>query len=283
MAKFLAQDVPLFQGIISDLFPSVVLPKPDYGLLLKALDENIRKLKLQPVPWFIGKIIQVYEMMLVRHGFMVVGEECAVDFRIINPKSITMGQLYGCFDPVSHEWTDGVLATTFREQAQSTSESRHWIVFDGPVDAVWIENMNTVLDDNKKLCLMSADLEQASPATVSRCGMIYMEPHQLGWTPLRDSYMDTLPESLSPEHTELIVALFDWLVQPCLDFIYHNCRFLVQTSPIHLAYSLMRLYSCLLDEIAATQEAAEPMSSQQITMWLQACSYSLWFGQWVGQ
>ncbi|KAK7898572.1 hypothetical protein WMY93_019425 [Mugilogobius chulae] len=277
-------------------------------LLLRALmDVNMAKFLAQDVPLF-----QVYEMMLVRHGFMIVGdplggktsaykvlaaalgdlfkenlmEEFAVNYCIINPKSITMGQLYGCFDPASHEWSDGVLATSYRNQAISTSDDRQWIIFDGPIDAVWIENMNTVLDDNKKLCLMSgeiiqmsskmslifepADLEQASPATVSRCGMIYMEPHQLGWAPLRDSYMNTLPQSLDTEHRELIVDLFDWLVPPCLDFIDRECRFFVQTSHIHLAYSLMRLYSCLMDEITASDpEGERPMSSQQITMWLQ--------------
>ena len=55
----LFQDVPLFNGIVSDLFPGVKLPEPDYDNLTDSLVHSIETMDLQPVDWFITKIIQV--------------------------------------------------------------------------------------------------------------------------------------------------------------------------------------------------------------------------------
>ena len=130
----------MFEGIISDLFPGVKLPEPEYDEFLDAAKHIISNRNLQATEFFLQKMIQTYEMMIVRHGFMLVGgpfagktkilevladtltllnergqmEEYKTGYRVINPKAVTMGQLFGQFDPVSHEWTDGVVANTFR-------------------------------------------------------------------------------------------------------------------------------------------------------------------------
>ncbi|VVC42221.1 Dynein heavy chain, coiled coil stalk,P-loop containing nucleoside triphosphate hydrolase,Dynein heavy [Cinara cedri] len=288
--KFLSEDISLFIGIYEDLFPGVELLVPEREELINKIKINLTKKNLQSTPWFIEKIIQIYEMVLVRHGLMIVGEpfsgktcayqilaeslgnvqfdlkavmeEFKTTYKIINPKAITLDQLYGSFDRVSHEWHHGVLAIIFREFANNISNDRKWIIFDGPIDAIWIENMNTVLDDNKKLCLMSgeiiqmnnkmnmifepANLDQASPATVSRCGMVYLEPKQLGWRSFWLSYKQIIWSKLSPDQQVMIDEMIEWLVPAIFNFIYRNCSLFLTTSENHMFNSFTRLINCLI-------------------------------------
>ncbi|KAL3158235.1 hypothetical protein ABBQ38_010487 [Trebouxia sp. C0009 RCD-2024] len=313
LPKFLDQDVPLFNGILSDLFPGVDLPSVDYDNLKAAIQDNSAKLGLQPLEAFVDKIIQLYEMIVVRHGLMLVGQsygmktaahkvlaaalsdlhekglnnEQHVKTYILNPKAVTMGQLYGAEDPTSKEWTDGVLAVLFRNASRDATPDRKWMIFDGPVDAIWIENMNTVLDDNKKLCLNSgeiiamsglmnmifevADLAVASPATVSRCGMVYMQPSLLGWRPLLTSWMATLPTSIPEVHRQLLESMFEWLVPPMLRVATRLVRAPVPMQDLNLVASCMRLLDALLvPEFRDSPQLIAEMNDNVQMVWVQS-------------
>lgn len=105
---------------------------------------------------------------------------------------------------VTGEWVPGVFSELWRRCNAKNKKNVDWICCDGPVDAIWIENLNTVLDDNKILTLANADripmsdltkmtfevenLNNASPATVSRCGIIYVSETDLYWAPLFDTW-----------------------------------------------------------------------------------------------
>ncbi|OXB58806.1 hypothetical protein ASZ78_016004 [Callipepla squamata] len=165
LAKFLAQDVPLFQIYemmrVRHGFMIVGDPLAGKTCAYQVLAAALGDLRAADVGAFrnvltecqIKQTYHIFKLLCLSSYAEKSMDEFAVEYKVINPKAITMGQLYGSFDPLSHEWTDGVLARAFRAQAASTTDDRKWIVFDGPVDAVWIENMNTVLDDNKKVFL----------------------------------------------------------------------------------------------------------------------------------
>ena len=102
----------------------------------------------------------------------------------LNPKAVTNDELYGIINPATREWKDGLFSVIMREQANLTGEGPKWIILDGDIDPMWIESLNTVMDDNKILTLASnerialtpemrlifeiSNLRTATPATVSR-------------------------------------------------------------------------------------------------------------------
>lgn len=279
VSKLRDNDIPLFEIICNELFPGVELPatictvNTDY--IEKCIRARLQKKKLQPNSWLIRKIKQLYQMLSVRHGIVLVGatmagkttawqtlaetlkdikndelakiREFEVSCRIINPKSISNGMLFGRFDVDSGEWMDGVLSKTFREMATTTLEQRNWIIFDGCVDPLWTEKLNTLLDENKKLCLTSGemieksklqtilfetvDLEHASPATVSRCGFIYMDPGQLGWEVVHKSFLiDLLALGLNEIYMSIFETLVDWLIPAMVEALEHLPGILAVTS-----------------------------------------------------
>jgi dynein heavy chain len=217
LSKFVAQDIPLFLSLLRDIFPAQTdIKKKTYKEIEGAIRKLMREQNLFDRPqWFI-KIIQLYETSLVRHGFMVVGTvgcgkttimniltdaltECGQPHKQarMNPKSFTGQQMYGVMNTVTGEWVPGVYSQIWKQCNDKKKKHTSWIVCDGPVDAIWIENLNTVLDDNRILTLANAEripmtdnckmtfevenLNNASPATVSRCGIIYVSTTDLSW------------------------------------------------------------------------------------------------------
>ncbi|KAL8435730.1 hypothetical protein ACSSS7_002267 [Eimeria intestinalis] len=295
--KFLSHDLPLFENIIADLFPGIEVPKRDNHLLEVSLLRQAELLRLQPVGPFMEKVLQLYDTVQVRHGIMLVGPTgggktstykllaaalsdlhkvpgfAKVSVDVLNPKAVTIGQLYGYFNETTHEWTDGLAAALLRHAIRDTSNEQHWIMFDGPVDALWVESMNSVLDDNKKLCLNSGeiisltprvammfeveDLSVASPATVSRCGMVYMEPEVLGFRPLVHSWLKTLPSTIKDHHKTQMDNLCCEFFPGGISILRKQCKEVVTTVNSNLYTSCLRLLQSILSRYRQDDKNAD--------------------------
>ncbi|XP_050357868.1 dynein axonemal heavy chain 1-like [Nymphalis io] len=323
--KFLADDLVLFNGIISDLFPRVEIPIVDYGIMEQSIRNMLIKKGYDDLYTFIFKIIQLYETTVVRHGLMLVGPagsgktKCYEFLRdaltaikgklapdgfpftpvhtfVVNPKSITMGQLYGEFDLQTHEWTDGILSSLVRAGIAVEDMDKRWYVFDGPVDAVWIENMNTVLDDNKKLCLSSgeimkltdrqrmifevADLAVASPATVSRCGMVYLDTQVVGLQPLVNAWMKSNLPSIADNIRKILPNLITTYLYPALSLVRLKLTEIVASIDSSLVLKFLELLDYRLRPLTGKDDRPPPGAAFLAMMPKLAPCWVIWSVIW---
>jgi dynein heavy chain 2 len=160
----------------------------------------------------------------------------------MNPKSMPRQQLLGEMDMDTREWSDGVLTDAARKVVKEPNGVRSWIICDGDIDPEWIESLNSVLDDNHLLTLPNGerisfegnvnflfethDLRFASPATVSRMGMIFLSDEDMNASRLVSKWL----LSQSDVHRPDLETWLDDLFFRALDFVVALRSFIVQTT-----------------------------------------------------
>lgn len=218
-------------SLLADVFPGVHYAPVNLDRLKDELKKVCEERRLVPGDAWMEKVIQLYQIQNIHHGLMMVGpsgsgksmawktlltalervENVEGVAYTIDPKAIPKDALYGTLDPTTREWTDGLFTHILRkivDNVRGESQKRHWIIFDGDVDPEWVENLNSVLDDNRLLTLPNGErlnlppnvrimfevetLKYATLATVSRCGMVWFSEDVITLPMVFTNYLETL-------------------------------------------------------------------------------------------
>lgn len=288
--KIVTDDVTVFMGLIGDLFPALDVPRKRLIQFEKDITQATLDLNLQPEDGFVLKVVQLKELFDVRHSVFIIGfagtgksqvwralyktyqNDGLITgkkpfFNDLDPKAVTNDELFGIINPSTREWKDGLFSVIMRDQVNLPAGGSKWIVLDGDIDPMWIESLNTVMDDNKVLTLASnerialtkdmrllfeiSNLRTATPATVSRAGILYINPQDLGWNPYIASWIqsraevDSTGKRIETPEMMYLTGLFDKYI-PTLLNVSEKFKKITPISEIAMLQMTCFLLECLL-------------------------------------
>jgi len=270
LSKLTFGDSQRFEGIILDLFPGLQAQDVAQEQLQAAVHEALKELKLELIPKQVHKIMQLHEALSQRMGVVVVGPSgCGkstmlqvlqlalsklqrpVVRHVMNPKALERAVLLGRMDHDTREWFDGVLTAAARQVMREPPEMHSWVMCDGDIDPEWIEALNSVLDDNHLLTMPngerikfgdnvnfvfeSHDLQFASPATVSRMGMIFLSEEDVDVRALVSSWLSRQEERLQ----SLLQSWIDNYFYQALEYVMNAGALCVTSTKVGLVLTAL--------------------------------------------
>ena len=279
----------------------------------KEIKDHIERKGLTGSPYLVTQIIQLFNYFNFKHGIMLVGETLSgkstciklmeglsdylsekkkdgfhkVHITRIYPKSVEIDDLYGKQDPSQEGiFSEGLLPHHLNELCNMRNETdkdkQKWLVLDGPVDSIWIETLNTVLDETKMLSLPSGyrinlkpdvkivfeteNLSQATPATVSRVGLVFFEADKLSWFPIARNWLDKKRHDKLWE--ECIARWFDKYVYKILDEMKNiNINSLIVMHENHIILTLINIFESFIDEIKRDGNGDDDGNDEENRYW----------------
>ncbi|KAK2517344.1 Dync2h1 [Columba guinea] len=276
MSKLTFADCARFDALVKDVFPGIDLKDVEYAELTTALQQVFEEANLEIISTQIKKALELYEQLRQRMGVVIVGPSGAgkstlwrmlktalgkigkvVKQYTMNPKAMPRHQLLGHIDMDTREWSDGVLTNSARQVVREPRDITSWIICDGDIDPEWIESLNSVLDDNRLLTMPSGeriqfgsnvnfifethDLSCASPATISRMGMIFLSDEDTDLNSLIKSWLRSQPDECRPNLENWIGDYFE----KALNWVVKKNDCVVETSLVGTVMNgLSHLHGC---------------------------------------
>uniref|UniRef100_H3G776 AAA+ ATPase domain-containing protein n=1 Tax=Phytophthora ramorum TaxID=164328 RepID=H3G776_PHYRM len=305
LPKIVKQDLLIFTGLLGDLFPNLNLPRKIDEVMEKYVHVACEDRGLWPHEQFRLKVIQLEELLAIRHCVFVMGppgsgkteccetliaarkkkgEQYTTKVIDLNPKSVSTEDLYGYMVLGTREWKDGLLSKIMRDVASSSVADPRpkWIVLDGDLDANWIESMNSVMDDNKMLTLASneriplkpnmrllfeiRDLKYATPATVSRAGILYISDDDgFQWRSFLASWVAT--KGTSVQQRAALGEAMNKYIDPIISFVKQCCKTIVPMQEITMVQTYLYFLDAVLDAETLRDSKKVDILSGFISVW----------------